>query len=91
MFTQHGTMAGPAPAASVLDTVGAGDTFTATLPAGLHQHGLLGANYRDALHAIPAPTLTSILHTAATAASITCSRPGADPPTAQELARVRRS
>jgi fructokinase len=81
-------MAGPAPAVSVVDTVGAGDTFTAALLAGLHQHRLLGADHREALHAIPIRTLTSILHTAAVAASITCSRPGADPPTARELARA---
>jgi fructokinase len=88
VFTRHGTMAGPAPAVSVVDTVGAGDTFTAALLAGLHQHRLLGADHREALHAIPIRTLTSILHTAAVAASITCSRPGADPPTARELARA---
>lgn len=70
----------------VVDTVGAGDTFSAALLAGLHRRDLLGADRRAALHTLDAPTLDALLDEAAAAAAITCSRRGADPPTAAELA-----
>ena len=69
----------------VVDTVGAGDTFSAALLAGLHRRDLLGADRRDALRAVDGPTLDALLDEAAAAAAITCSRRGADPPTADEL------
>ncbi|WP_308190419.1 carbohydrate kinase family protein [Pseudonocardia sp. TRM90224] len=69
----------------VVDTVGAGDTFSAALLAGLHARGLLGAPARERLHAIDAATLEAVLDEAVRAAAITCSRRGADPPTATEL------
>ena len=71
----------------VVDTVGAGDTFSAALLAGLHDRGLLGAAARPQLRAVDAETLDRLLDWAAEAASITCSRRGADPPTADELRR----
>lgn len=70
---------------TVIDTVGAGDTFAAALLAGLHGRELLGAHARGALRAISAETLDAVLDEAARAAAITCSRRGADPPTAAEL------
>lgn len=70
---------------TVVDTVGAGDTFSAALLAGLHRRGLLGAAARPALRALDADTLDALLDEAALAAAITCSRRGADPPTAEEL------
>jgi fructokinase len=70
---------------TVVDTVGAGDTFSAALLAGLHRRGLLGAAARPALRALDAGTLDALLDEAALAAAITCSRRGADPPTADEL------
>ena len=73
---------------TVIDTVGAGDTFSAALLAGLHRRGLLGAQAREALGAIDAPTLDALLDEAARAAAITVSRRGADPPTAAELAAL---
>lgn len=69
----------------VIDTVGAGDTFSAALLAGLHRRGLLGAAARSALRSIDAATLEALLDEAALAAAITCSRRGADPPTAEDL------
>ncbi|TQM09695.1 carbohydrate kinase family protein [Pseudonocardia kunmingensis] len=70
---------------TVVDTVGAGDTFSAALLAGLHRRGLLGAPARPDLRAVDAETLDALLDEAALAAAITCSRRGADPPTADDL------
>jgi len=74
---------------TVVDTVGAGDTFSAALLAGLHRRGLLGAAARPALRTVDATTLDALLDEAALAAAITCSRRGADPPTADDLAARR--
>ena len=71
---------------TVIDTVGAGDTFSGALLAGLHERGLLGADARQALRAVDEPTLHALLDQAALAAAITCSRRGADPPTREDLA-----
>jgi fructokinase len=85
-----GTSAGlrtrrPGVPVDVVDTVGAGDTFAAGLLAGLHRRGLLGAAARPDLHGVDAATLDALLDEAALAAAITCSRRGADPPTADDL------
>jgi fructokinase len=69
----------------LVDTVGAGDSFTSGLLDGLHRADLLGASRRDALAAIDQATLESVTEEAAMIAAITCSRPGADPPTRAEL------
>jgi fructokinase len=90
---RHGTVAVPAPRVAVADTVGAGDAFTAGLLSGLLAAGLLGAGGapRAALAAaaagpaLAAPVLDA-LTLAARAAALTCTREGADPPTAAELA-----
>ncbi len=75
---------------TVIDTVGAGDTFSGALLAGLHERELLGAAARPALRAVDASTLEALLDLAALAAAITCSRRGADPPTRADLtARAR--
>jgi fructokinase len=76
----------PGVTVAVVDTVGAGDTFSAALLAGLHRRGLLGASARPALRKLDAGTLDALLDEAVLAAAITCSRRGADPPTAEELA-----
>lgn len=69
----------------VADTVGAGDSFTAALLIALKDRGLLGADRREALRSISAADTTAVLAYAARAAAITSSRPGADPPTRDEL------
>lgn len=68
---------------AVADTVGAGDSFTAGLLAALADAGVAG---RAALEALPADALRAALRQGAAAAAINCSRPGADPPRADELA-----
>jgi len=75
---------------TVIDTVGAGDTISAALLAGLHRRRLLGAAARPALHKITHTTLDALLDEAMLAAAITCSRRGADPPTFDDL-EARRS
>ena len=69
----------------VIDTVGAGDTFSAALLAGLHSAEVLGADKREELAALDYSTLDELLHDAALAAAICCSRRGADPPTRGDL------
>ena len=67
---------------TVIDTVGAGDTFQAALLTWLAEHGALSA---DALGALTAAQLQDALAFAARAAAITCSRRGADMPRRSEL------
>jgi fructokinase len=74
---------------TVIDTVGAGDTFSGALLAGLYRRRLLGAAARPALHSISHSTLDALLDESMLAAAITCSRRGADPPTAEDLAARR--
>ena len=75
----------PAFPIDLVDTVGAGDSFTSGLLDGLHRADLIGGQRRDALAAVDEATLVDVLDEAALIAGITCSRPGADPPTRAEL------
>jgi fructokinase len=72
----------------MVDTVGAGDSFTSGLLDGLRRADLLGGERREAVATTDRATLTSILDRAALVAAITCSRPGADPPTLGEVDAV---
>ena len=67
----------------VVDTVGAGDTFSAGLLAGLQRDGLLSF---EALATLDAAALTPALELGVAAAAVTVSRAGANPPWAHELA-----
>src|SRR4051794_18045345 len=69
----------------LVDTVGAGDSFTSGLLDGLQRADLLSGARRDALAAVDEATIASVLDAAATIAAITCSRPGADPPRRAEV------
>jgi len=73
----------PAHDVDLVDTVGAGDTFTAGL---LHRLHALGALARP-ITALTINDLTDAMRFASTAAAITCQRHGADPPWAHEFAR----
>ncbi len=79
----------PAPATQVVDTVGAGDAFCAGLLAALRERKLLGPAGRVALAHLDEATLSAILDEATMVASLTCQRPGADPPTAAALRQER--
>ncbi|GAA1129276.1 carbohydrate kinase [Kribbella jejuensis] len=70
-----------APAIQVVDTVGAGDSFMSALIAGLDKRGLLGERR---LAGLTYDDLNDVVDYAVKAAAITCTRHGADPPTAAE-------
>ena len=72
----------------VQDTVGSGDTFCAHMLTGLLAIDALGQNPSELLAAVSNEQLIQISKVAAVAASITCERTGAEPPTAKELADV---
>ena len=83
--TRSSRFAVPAVPVTVVDTVGAGDTFTAALLAGLAEAGLLSREALTARVAGEPGLLRGIVGQALAAAALTCTRPGADPPTAAEL------
>ncbi|MFB9619479.1 PfkB family carbohydrate kinase [Brooklawnia cerclae] len=77
------------PTQDVADTVGAGDTFMAGLISGLCDAGLLGNP--EAVRRLPTARWSQIepsLRYAAAAAAINCTRPGAQPPTRDEVSRM---
>jgi fructokinase len=72
----------PSTPVSVIDTVGAGDTFISALLARLDETGRLS---RAALDALSESEIAALLDFAGQAAAITCSRRGADLPRRAEL------
>ena len=84
-FTKHGRKFIPAaPVPNLVDTVGAGDTFMATVVSELTKRDLIG---KAALRAAPEDQIEIVLSAAAKAAAINCGRKGCNPPTALELHR----
>ena len=81
-FTARDAVFVPAQKVKVADTVGAGDTFNAGVLAALHQAGLLT---KAALAGIGPDALKAAATLGNRAAAITVSRPGANPPWANEL------
>ncbi len=71
----------PTAPTTLVDTVGAGDSFHGGLLHHLAGAGVLGGR----LESLDTAGLTRALEFAAKVAAITCSRPGADPPWAAEL------
>jgi fructokinase len=72
----------PTPKVQVVDTVGAGDTFSGATIHQLLRHGL---ETKAALENVSAEVLTAVLNIAAKAAAINCTRSGCNPPTLFEL------
>ncbi|MBC2901685.1 PfkB family carbohydrate kinase [Streptomyces cupreus] len=86
VFTQDGgEYSVPGEKVDVVDTIGAGDTVNAALLHGLSVRDALSP---QAVARLGADEWTALLRFAARAAAITCSRAGAEPPYASELAGV---
>jgi fructokinase len=81
-FSAAGTVEVQSRSVSVQDTVGAGDSFHAALLARLSQMGRLST---ESVAALDQAALMELLSYAATAASITVGRRGADLPKAVEV------
>jgi fructokinase len=81
-FGQGETLDVPARKVSIVDTVGAGDTFNSGVLAHLSQAGLLS---KAALAAISADQIRAALAHGAAVAAVTVSRAGANPPWSHEL------
>ena len=84
-FLGERTIDVPGRKVKVVDTVGAGDTFSAALLAGLRRAGRLSL---DRMSTLDPETLGTVLRYAVVASSITCSRRGADLPTAADVDAV---
>lgn len=70
---------------NVVDTVGAGDTFCANLLGQLSDVGALGTDPFDRIANLGDEALREFVRVAGVAASITCERAGAEPPTLADL------
>ncbi|NVM92791.1 fructokinase [Variovorax sp. SG517] len=71
-----------APRVTVVDTIGAGDTFTAGLSVALLSHGIEQPGQLDGL---TDEDWKAVMGFAATAAALNCTREGADPPTLEAV------
>jgi len=76
------SVVGPVPSGAVVDTVGAGDAFSAGLLAWLSGSGSL---HPGGIAALSTAELHRCLVLATRVAGLTCGRPGADPPRRGEL------
>jgi fructokinase len=79
---EAGALEVEAPAITVVDTIGAGDSFQAALLYALQAIGRIGAGE---LKQASAGELRRALSFASRCAAVTCGRPGADPPRQAEL------
>jgi fructokinase len=87
LFTPAGdTVSVSAPAITLVDTVGAGDSFLGATLYGLQHRGAIGRNAGSLLAAVSLDDWREILTLAARVGAITCSRAGCNPPTLLELA-----
>ncbi|MEU8185339.1 carbohydrate kinase [Micromonospora sp. NPDC049044] len=75
----------PAVRTTVVDTVGAGDSFTGGLLAALADLDALGDRPADRLAEVTEQQWDAVLRQAATVAALTCARRGADPPRRAEV------
>jgi fructokinase len=84
----HERLQVPTPKVSVIDTVGAGDTYTAGLMVSLLEHGHERA---EQLATHSDEVWLEVMQFAAQAAAINCTRAGANPPTRAEVSGVQTS
>lgn len=78
----------PIPVSELVDTVGAGDTFTATLLQGLAEQGQLSPR---GLEQLDRGMLAGLLGRASVAAALNCGREGCDPPSRSEIDAAMRA
>jgi len=78
----HEPLTVAAPRITVVDTIGAGDTFTAGLSVSLLAHGV---EHPAQLGELSDEAWGEVMRFAATAAALNCTREGADPPTLEAV------
>lgn len=83
-LSHHVTVANP-DIPNLIDTIGAGDTFTATVLASLAKAGLLND---PALAQLTTDQLRALLDRAVQAACLNCANEGCDPPTSADIDAV---
>jgi len=88
-FVEGGRVDAPTPKVTVVDTIGAGDTFMAGLIGALAERGLLGQDRVREFLALDEDGWAEVLGFAAAAAAINVGRAGADPPYRGELSPPR--
>lgn len=84
-YGEFGCIDYPAEEVTVVDTVGAGDSFMGAVIDALWTLNLLGADRREALHNITREQVDFVMERARKVAAVTVSRAGANPPWADEL------
>jgi fructokinase len=80
--TGHEPLTVAAPRVEVVDTIGAGDTFTAGLSVALLAQGV---EHPAQLGQLADEAWRQVMRFAATAAALNCTREGADPPTLEAV------
>lgn len=88
-YSHAGTIGEPHGANTVVDTIGAGDAFSAALLAAVDRHGLMGAEHRKKLRKIDQFALEDIVCLGSRAATLTVGQAGAEPPRREQLWPVR--
>jgi fructokinase len=84
IYRNNQTIDVPARKISVVDTVGAGDTFVANLLGQLNDNNYLGENALNKLETLTNEDLSEYVRISGIAASIACERAGCEPPTLEE-------
>lgn len=88
-YSHSGTIGQAHGARTVVDTIGAGDAFTAAIIAGIERHGLMSVDKRKKLRKIDQFELEDIVALGSRAATLAVGKSGAEPPRREQLWPVR--